>query len=220
MRDLVGIETREQKMIVTNEDMRSWLSTAEEVHERDCYKIRELAGKGFKPKTIVDIGAQVGMFTSMAGKYFPDAFVYAFEPVPAWFQLLALNTAVGHRNCMPINACVLGFLNEDGSQPLCHINADELKWRNGTPGYARRGISVLNMLSITGQIDYLKIDCEGSEVNILRDMDNRDVLKNIEWIVGEFHFEDARKEVDRILSKTHALTMNKNSIDLFWAHRA
>lgn len=221
MRDLVEIETREQKMIVMNEDMRSWISTADEVHERDCYKIRELAQAGFKPRTIVDIGAQVGMFAVMAGKYFPGAFVFAFEPVSAWFQLLALNTVGGNRNVMPINACVLGFLDEPASQPLCYINGDEVKWRNGLEGYARRGISIQNMLALTGKIDFLKIDCEGSEVNILRDMDSRDVLKDIDWIVGEFHFDDARREVERILSKTHTLKMNTaNAIDLFWAHRA
>lgn len=219
MRDFVELKTREQTMIVTDYDMQNWVGTSEEIHERDGYKVRELAEKGFKPKIIVDIGAQVGMFATMAGKYFPGAFTYAFEPVSAWFQLLALN--VFHKNCMPINACVLGFLNSASSKPLCNINSDEVKWRTGEPGYYRRGISVGNMLAITGQIDYLKIDCEGSEVNILRDMDERDALKNIEWIVGEFHFEEARREVDRILSKTHVLTMNnENVIDLFWAHRA
>lgn len=208
-------------MIVTDDDMPNWIGTADEIHERDSYKVRELAAQGFKPRTIVDIGAQVGMFSAMALKYFPGAFVFSFEPSSTWFQLLALNTAGGNRNCMPMNACVLGFLDSSSPQPLCYINGDEIKWRNGLEGYARRGISVAQMLSITGKIDYLKLDCEGSEVNILRDMDSRDALKDIEWIVGEFHYEDSKKEVDRILSKTHVLKMNSvNSIDLFWAHRA
>lgn len=218
MKDLTTIDTGEMKVyVVRNQHWEAWMSTAHECQTRDVYRVKQLVASGFKPAKIVDIGAQTGMYTSMAGKYFPDSFIYAFEPVHDWFKILALNSP---KNSMPINACVLGHLDSDGPKAIDHTNGDEVKWRTGEKGFANRGISVTAMMKIVGQIDLLKIDCEGSEVNIFRDMDGQGLLKDIQWIVGEYHFDTAKQEVVRILAKTHRIELREeNKIDLFFAER-
>jgi nonribosomal peptide synthetase DhbF len=41
---------------------------------------------------VFDVGAHIGMFSLFTGDEFPDATIYAFEPIPELFQQLQLNT--------------------------------------------------------------------------------------------------------------------------------
>src|SRR5262245_54732496 len=63
-----------------------------EVQSLDCYRVRQLAGSGFAPQIVVDIGAHIGSFTALAAKYFPDARIYSFEPLRGHYELLVWNT--------------------------------------------------------------------------------------------------------------------------------
>ena len=44
--------------------------------------VSSLARQGIHPRTIVDVGANVGQFAIAGAKIFPDAKVYSFEPLP------------------------------------------------------------------------------------------------------------------------------------------
>ena len=44
---------------------------------------------GFNPKTILDIGAYRGMFSRCAHSVFPEAMIFAFEPLKDCFQELS-----------------------------------------------------------------------------------------------------------------------------------
>ena len=54
-------------------------------------------------------------------------------------------------------------------------------------------------------IDFLKIDVEGSEINIFRELVAMGWMKNINEIRGEWHFSIARAELERLLTPTHHL---------------
>ncbi len=63
-----------------------------------CYKfstIRQFieATGGAPVRTIVDVGANVGSISLLAKSYFPEAAVYAFEPVREYFELARANTS-------------------------------------------------------------------------------------------------------------------------------
>ena len=51
-----------------------------------------------KGSCIFDIGANIGMFSLFAHHVCPDAEIYSFEPAPALYDLLALNTSLYGRN--------------------------------------------------------------------------------------------------------------------------
>lgn len=52
-----------------------------------------LGRQGVCPKTILDIGANVGQFAVAAAKLFPDATIYSFEPDPDTVQTLRKNVS-------------------------------------------------------------------------------------------------------------------------------
>jgi len=52
--------------------------------ERDYQWLRD-----FAPQTVLDIGAHVGVYTERFHELFPEATIYAFEPLPKSYDLLA-----------------------------------------------------------------------------------------------------------------------------------
>jgi FkbM family methyltransferase len=75
---------------------------------------------------------------------------------------------------------------------------------------AQSVLDFLQQYDITS-IDLLKLDCEGSELNILRELSSLGMLKKIREIRGEWHGNLAKTLVPELL-KTHAVTME--SLDM------
>ncbi|MFL6210395.1 MAG: FkbM family methyltransferase [Pyrinomonadaceae bacterium] len=133
-----------------------------EVAVEDCYRIFAYARRA-RPRVIVDIGANLGVFSKLCSMLFPEADIYAYEPHPSpldWLRQNATGTrihimpvAVGETsgvvkldtNCDSTNSSV----KDDGDLPVPCVAASEVA--DGRP------------------IDLLKMDCEGSEWSILRD---------------------------------------------------
>ncbi|MEL7364229.1 MAG: FkbM family methyltransferase, partial [Bacteroidota bacterium] len=44
--------------------------------------LRDLCRLGLRPKTVIDVGANIGQFARAAAETFPEARVVAFEPLP------------------------------------------------------------------------------------------------------------------------------------------
>ena len=67
-----------------------------EIFEEHCYFRRGIRLKD--GACVFDVGANIGMFTLFAGTMCKPAAIYAFEPVPAIFEVLKLNTAISGLN--------------------------------------------------------------------------------------------------------------------------
>jgi len=81
----------------------------------------------------IDVGANVGRITRMMKEYFPDAAVYAYEPVPEYRRLAEANTA-GLTKVTVLQEAVTGqHLFEDalGQRPRAAIS--QLRLLKGTP---------------------------------------------------------------------------------------
>ncbi len=190
-----------------------------EVQEQDCYRVRRLHAEGFEPRTIVDIGAHIGTFAMMADKYFPRATVYAFEPIRRHYDLLRRNAP----RCVAHDAAVLGFLGDEAGREIYPSNSFEqgLRGRRASEEGALvqcmsvgeigavRAVSCREMLDLVGgrAIDMLKIDCEEGEVNIFRELESLDRIRDIPIITGEWHFATAKREIREKLSRTHDLEL-------------
>jgi FkbM family methyltransferase len=190
----------------------------DEVQVRDVYHVKELVGSGFDPKRIMDIGAHIGTFTTLAAHYFPNAWIHAFEPLPEEFAVLAMNLPA---NATALRAAVVGFYGKDRNMGVYRSHSDEQRWRLERNGNCLSASMAYCLASeTTGKVDMMKLDCEQSEVNILSELDMAGVLKTIDVVHGEWHFEPARKEVIRILCKTHHVeTIDKGEWNLFYADR-
>jgi FkbM family methyltransferase len=183
-----------------------------EVQVDDCYHVRELAASGFAPRVIVDIGAHIGSFTALAAKYFPDARIYSFEPLKQHYDVLVKNSRSGR--CTPRNLAILGFYKTEDGRDVYPSSEFERAYRTRQLSNA---ISVTKMLRKykLGHIDWLKIDCEQSEVNIFRELDAIDRLKDIDLISGEWHFDTAKNELRSIVGRTHDVELVDEG---FWNH--
>jgi FkbM family methyltransferase len=145
---------------------------------------------------VFDVGANIGAFTLFASIR-GCGMVYAFEPIPANFELLmenvkanrltrvkAINKAVQDRSRV---AKMILFPNE---MEGCRFPSPNL---DGAVSGSADVISV-NCISITeamqlfsiDRIDFLKMDCEGEEFSILFSLEKA-VLDGIRAIALEYH---------------------------------
>lgn len=170
-----------------------------EVHKSDCYRVHELAAEGFAPRIIVDIGAHIGTFTALAAKYFPTAVIYSFEPLKQHYRVLVKNSP---RRVRPQNLAVLGFYGNEAGHDVYPGNEFEHAYRARQLSNAISAARLFARFNLP-RIDFLKIDCEQSEVNIFRELDYLGRLKDIDVISGEWHFATAKSELQSIVGKTH-----------------
>lgn len=176
----------------------------------------------FTPRSILDLGANIGIASIDFALRYPQASIIALEPVAANFQLLqknisdfpnirALNVAVGSQN---ERAALRGAGQSFQTQPVSPATR-----RSGREEITVRDLNGLLQELGVAQIDLIKIDVEGAEYAVLTSL-NPDVLRGVRWIVGELHGErdfalldylstwfeiDGRKTITKDCWKFHAV---------------
>jgi FkbM family methyltransferase len=186
--------------------------------ERDAYGVRDLAEP---PATVVDIGAHIGSFSLLAAEAWPEARVIACEADPDNVILLQKNLA-GRSQVETVAAAVVG---EDVAEIEFHTVLDKIGSNSGgsscvraEPGSVKtrvRALSVIKLWESKGLTgcDLMKLDCEGSEVPVLRALAESGHLAGVRRIVGEWHAPEyspqsgdrVREELTALLGPTHAV---------------
>ncbi|MBT3456003.1 FkbM family methyltransferase [bacterium] len=157
---------------------------------------------------MIDIGAHVGIISILYAKLFPELTVYAFEPVPENYEALLKNLNLNNvSNVVPINKAVTGngrdvkvisapWLSASGT--LENITGSVKRhWPEGASSVLSHCVASISLDQIFRTFNikkckFLKIDCEGSEYEILLNAPPL-VLKNTEYLAGEFHIDDNLK---------------------------
>jgi FkbM family methyltransferase len=135
----------------------------------------ERYGVALKPGwTVVDIGACLGGFAVFAARRAPGIRVYACEPAPESYRLLHQNLDLNSAD--NVTAYPLAVAGHSGPLTL-YTFADHAEQNSLTP---TRSNSQLTTVSVEGlsladlferlaiaSCDFLKIDCEGAEFDIL-----------------------------------------------------
>jgi len=159
----------------------------------DNYKIIEKRVV-FEPNDIIiDIGANIGMFSILFAKLHPYIKIFAIEPVAETYIKLYQNIKLNHlTNIIPINIAISGgerikqiIYDSDGLGGASSYVNDMPNLLKKTTIYT--GCITLDELIIELSITnckLLKIDCEGAEYDILY---NSKLLERINYLVGEFH---------------------------------
>ncbi|TWU02256.1 FkbM family methyltransferase [Stieleria varia] len=155
----------------------------------------------FRPQLIVDVGANVGAAAIWFHAKYPDAKIISYEPSPGLFEYLERNT----HNIQQINICNVGLYDRD-TESLLYLGANNAAQNSviahdATSGqtetvFLRQASSELTALGVS-RISILKIDTEGCEVPILRDL--RDWLDRIDSVYVEYHSEADRRAIDTML---------------------
>ena len=158
-------------------------------------------------QVVLDIGANIGASALYFSFMYPEAEIFAFEPAKAPYQLLQKNARLDSR----IHAHNFGMFSVDRELQLytgaidCVTASIGKSAENTTESETIKLRSVRDWLdanSVT-TIDLLKIDTEGCELPILEGVS--DFIPSIKLLHLEYHSEDDRKEIDRILDETHIL---------------
>ena len=162
----------------------SVLSMMIDIVSNDAYGLRSLRGK---LSTIVDIGANVGVFSLHARTLFPNAKILAFEPSFKSRKFLEKNTQEFNIEVYPYgvsNRVGKGVLHEVSdmtafyiaSDSSCDLNTQECELITLDDIRAKFLISDPSTC-------LLKLDCEGSEYEIMQSLS----LKSFGYVVGELH---------------------------------
>jgi FkbM family methyltransferase len=141
-------------------------TTDQDVYDQ-IFLIREYDLELGDPRFIVDAGAHIGMSAVFFASKYPDATVVAIEPEPSNFEILSRN-ACEYGNIKTIQA---GLWSRKTHLRILDSRVDTWSFRvlEDDSGQGIPAVGIQEILSDfdAGNMDVLKIDIEGSEVEVL-----------------------------------------------------
>lgn len=177
-------------------------------------------------KTIIDIGANVGYFSLSMLSLYPESSVFAYEPIPVNFnQLSKYKSENPNLNFNVTNAAVtkLGIesisLNYDDSDTFTTSASifDDNKQKNQLIVKATSLDKILDDNQLE-TIDLLKLDCEGSEYDILYNCTD-EIIDRISMMAIETHQGTGENENTQSMAdfiKKHNFQVKVDG-DIIWA---
>ncbi|HEV7381705.1 MAG TPA: FkbM family methyltransferase [Dyadobacter sp.] len=132
---------------------------------------------------IIDCGANIGMSVLYFKELFPSARITAFEAEPAIASLLTKNLQNNGINDVHIVDKAV-WTNEDGIM-FGSESADSSSMYSTAAKKKIASVRLKDYLMAEKQIDFLKIDIEGAEQDVLKDCRNQ--LGHVKNLFVEFH---------------------------------
>ncbi|WP_395750202.1 FkbM family methyltransferase [Prosthecobacter sp.] len=181
----------------------------------DVYGLTKLAPQ---PRTILDIGANVGFFSLAARGIFPEAQIHAYEPNPRVLDALHANSLAGGFQFYPeaVGAAAGWVSMIDQS--------DSNQAQTSALGSADQGgIAQVDLATaierLGGQVDLLKMDCEGAEWDIFKAVDAWHGVRELRM---EYHLTNGRTVADvrhalNALSFDITRQIDQQGFGLVWA---
>jgi len=174
--------------------------TIDEVLKRGEYGLLRIPD--WQPKTIVDVGSHAGIFALYCALHFPGARIHCYEPVARHAELARANLA----DFDSVTVSPFGLYHENGRRRIHYgrNNAGEAslfpgpeQLDEGEEVEVRSAKAVFDSAAIE-HVDVLKIDTEGAELPILRDLGER--LQHVDFLLLEYHSDDDRRAIDRMIA--------------------
>lgn len=165
-----------------------------------------LRAPGWQPKTIVDIGANVGATAIFFALAYPEAEIRCFEPSPSTFAHLTRNTGWLER----VRTYPYGLFDSEAELPLyggtsqCAQASVSLSVETREEG--AEVIALRPAAGAIGEIEgpaILKIDTEGCEVPVLEDLGEG--LDRFDVVYVEWHSDADRRRIDALLGARFSL---------------
>lgn len=144
----------------------------------DCYRLSKIPSE---VTTVLDIGANIGLFGIAARRFFPKATVHCYEPNPAIFS--NLETHCFQSDCEYFPAAVG---RSDGKVSLNRADSGTLfsTTASNASGPIEQVSFAKAVARLGGQVDLVKLDCEGAEWDIFHD---REAWQGVQHLVMEYH---------------------------------
>jgi len=165
----------------------------------DYYQLKKI--KETNPQIIVDIGGGFGDFSIFAAILFPNAHILVFEPNPILSRLLRRNVSFNKIKNITIHSYAISNKKEiqidiSGEPTKTSIFFDKKKVLNTIKVKTKRLSDIIKK----NTIDFLKIDCEGGEWDILSNLSNQELAK-INTISIEYHNQYIKNLDEQIIKK-------------------
>ena len=176
-------------------DKSSFLSMFNEIFERKIYQFQSIK-KDVTP-FIIDCGANIGLSLIYFKQNYPNCNIVAFEPDPFIFNVLKRNIdKINNSGIELINACldekdgVISFFSEGSDGGRIAESNDN---RNLIDV---RAVTLYNYINKI--VDFLKIDIEGAEYLVLKNIEDK--LHLVKNIFVEYHsFTNSPQQLGEIL---------------------
>jgi FkbM family methyltransferase len=135
------------------------------------------------PRLIIDAGAHIGLASVFFALRYPSARIVAIEPDASNYAMLLRHAAL-YPNIMPIQA---GLWNRPCRLRIVNPGADTWSFRveEAEEGLQAITIDGIAQLFGTNRIDILKIDIEGSEVEVLSSAEHW--VDSVRLLIVELH---------------------------------
>ena len=143
---------------------------------------------------IFDVGAHIGLATIFFNQKYPLARITAFEPNPNIFPLLEENTYYNNIHNVTLHNIALGkttskrtlFIDStNGGFSTASFSKDA--WDGSQKSIGIEVITEPLSKYITNSVDLLKMDVEGTEQEIIEELDESGKIRDIRNIIIEFH---------------------------------
>ena len=139
---------------------------------------------------ILDCGSNIGMGILFFKALYPDALITAFEPAP--WACAAIEETIRANGLRDVAVHNAALAETDGTLELFHDpshpgSAAMSVFSERMPGAAVQVRAVRLSRHITGSVDFLKLDVEGSELAVMRDLVSSGTIGQIRQMVIEFH---------------------------------
>lgn len=149
---------------------------------------------------VVDIGAHIGIFSLFAADSAKKGKVYSYEPFPDNFKLLKNNVKIN--SCQNITIFRKAIAGKSGKKSLFVSESENTGTHSFYSNNKRTKSIEVSTESLSGilrnnnisNIDFLKIDCEGAEYELLFNCSSA-TLSKIKKISMEYHNIDNKNNL-------------------------
>ncbi len=166
-----------------------------------------------KKKIVIDIGSNIGASCAYFAQFDNVEEIYGYEPFTETYKLASYN--LSKYNDVHLKQCAIGTEEKKetvlfnpgmtcGMSVINEVNEHAHKMY-GSWGYIKEDENVEETIQIIDVVKecselfekhknmefVLKMDCEGSEYEILEKMNNSNILKQFKVIMLEWHYKDA-----------------------------
>ncbi|HEX9998445.1 MAG TPA: FkbM family methyltransferase [Abditibacterium sp.] len=159
-------------------DSASFLYMWEEIFNREIYHF----SSDVKTPFFIDAGANIGLATLYLKTRFPNAHIIAFEPDAAIVQVLKTN--IQRASIKGVEIIPHALWSTETTLRFRSDGADGGRLEEDIS--LQHSVTTVRLRSyMQSKVDFLKMDIEGAEIEVLQDC--ADLLVNVERIFVEFH---------------------------------
>ncbi len=184
------------------------------------WMIQEYSKKNFElndDDIVVDVGAHIGLFALYASQFSKNGKILCFEPIKQNYELLVENIKSNNiKNIFPFNYAV----SKESSSVKIYLNEDDsghsmfLESENYVIVKSKSLSDIFHENNIE-KCDFLKLDCEGAEYEIINSLSS-EFLNKIKKSVIEYHLADTHPELlEQLIKKLKKLSFIVNTRQLF-----